>query len=76
MAIICKDCKYEMSKSEIIGHATGELFDFIKDDVLPYLSRKGFADCYLSGWANQRKIPCPSCSHLGNFMVIENELTR
>ncbi len=36
MAIVCAQCKYVLTKMEILGHLTGEIYDFTKDVVVPF----------------------------------------
>lgn len=73
MAIYCRKCCYEMSKSEAIIHISPKIYTFIKDIVIPcvyfYFSRKGivskiedFSENLIIYTLNQDKIPCQSCA--------------
>lgn len=61
MAIMCRKCNYIMNKSEILGYVMSDLYDFMKDSVLPSLFTRGFAQDVALNFSNKQTIPCPVC---------------
>jgi hypothetical protein len=61
MAIECRNCKYLMNKSEILGYVLSDLYNFTKETLLPYLFKRGLTQDIILRFSNEQKIACPVC---------------
>lgn len=68
MSIVCQQCSYVMTKSEVSGYLFGELYNIFKTIIVPYIFTQKYKkslqeniENFLVGILNNQKIECPIC---------------
>ena len=74
LIICCKQCNYHLKISEIIGHFSGEAYDyFIKNSHKKNIADSLTTDAmyYILGFVNQQKLECVTCGKYIKWIIAE-----